>query len=41
MKLVLLIGVAVVVVSLAIYGLFMSGRREDTSNTTETSGWMG
>lgn len=41
MKLVILIGVAVVVVGFAFYGLFRSSRRKDTSNTTETSGWMG
>jgi hypothetical protein len=40
-KLVVLIGVAAVMVGLGFYGLFKSNKREDISNTTETSGWMG
>jgi nitrogen fixation-related uncharacterized protein len=40
-KLVVLIGVAVVMVGLGFYGLFQSNKREDISNTTETSAWMG
>ncbi len=41
MKLFILIGIAIVVVGFAFYGLFKSSRREDTSSTSETSGWMG
>ena len=40
-KLVVLVGVAVVMVGLGFYGLFKSNKREDISNTTETSAWMG
>ncbi len=32
-KLVILIGVAIMMVGFAFYGLFMSSKRDDTSNT--------
>jgi nitrogen fixation-related uncharacterized protein len=40
-KLIVLIGVAVLMVGFALYGLFTSNKRDDISNTSETSGWMG
>ena len=40
-KLVVLIGVAVVMVGFGLYGLLKSNKREDISNTTETSAWNG
>jgi hypothetical protein len=40
-KLVVLIGVAVVMVGFGFYGLIKSNKREDISNTTETSAWNG
>jgi mannose/fructose/N-acetylgalactosamine-specific phosphotransferase system component IIC len=40
-KLVVLIGVAIVMVGFGFYGLFNSNKREDISNTTETSAWNG
>ena len=40
-QLVILIGVAVVVVGCAIYGLSKSNNREDISSTSETSAWNG
>jgi hypothetical protein len=30
-----------VIFGFGMYGLFASSKRDDTSNTTETGGWMG
>ena len=40
-QLIILIGVAVLMVGFAFYGLYTSNKRDDISNTSETSGWMG
>jgi hypothetical protein len=33
--------VMTLVIVAAVYGLFVSGKRDDISSTSETGGWMG